>query len=312
MKKFITLLLFSSLFSCTYSLNKEEKQSSFYIPYISKDINGKTDIYLIDIKGKNKLRVTNDVYEESDPSILPNGQILFASKRTGTWQIYTINPDGTNLKALTNDKGVNNYRPSFTIDGRILFVSDREIKPNIYSIDIDSSNLIKLTEGDDYFDYPSQLDDGRIVYLSNKESKWQIWIMNADGSNKRKITSLFFNPISIYSMPSYVRDTLVTMPPPDDTFLGRRNLALSKLTSKVVFSARDNKGDLEIFRIDIDGNNLRNLTQNLGIDTSPIVLKNGKIIFTSDRDGTFDVWIMDPDGYNPVNLTKDPHYASTR
>lgn len=312
MKKFITLLLFSSLFSCTYNISEEEKQSNFYVPYISKDIKGKTDIYLIDIKGKNKLRVTDDVYEDSDPSLLPNGQILFASKRTGTWQIYIINPDGTNIRALTNDKGINNYRPSLTIDGRIIFVSDRDIKPNIYSIDLDSTNLIKLTEGDDYFDYPSPLDDGTIVYLSNKESKWQVWTMSADGSNKRKVTNLFFNPISIHSMPAYIRDTLVTMPPPDDTFFGRRNVALSKLTSKVVFTARDNKGDLEIFRIDIDGNNLRNLTQNPGIDANPIVIKNGKILFTSDRDGTFDVWLMEPDGYNPVNLTKDPHYASTR
>ncbi|GIW21071.1 MAG: hypothetical protein KatS3mg068_0078 [Candidatus Sericytochromatia bacterium] len=313
MKKFIKILILSNLFSCTYNFNdKEENKSDFYIPYIAKDLNGNTDIYLIDIKGKNKIRVTNDVYEESDPSLLPNGQILFSSKRTGTWQIYTISPNGENLKAITNDKGINNYRPSLTIDGRIIFVSDRDVKPNIYSIDFDGSNLIRLTEGDDYFDYPSPLDDGSIVYLSNKETKWQIWSMNADGTNKKKITNLFFNPISISSMPSYVKDSIVTMPPPDDTFFGRRNVALSKLTSKVVFTARDNKGDLEIFRIDIDGNNLKNLTQSPGIDANPIVLRNGKIAFTSDRDGTFDVWIMEPDGYNPFNLTKEPNYASTR
>ncbi len=33
---------------------------------------------------------------------------------------------------------------------------------------------------------------------------------------------------------------------------------------------------------------------------------NGKIAFTSDRDGTNDIWIMSPNGGEPVNLTPDP------
>ena len=37
---------------------------------------------------------------------------------------------------------------------------------------------------------------------------------------------------------------------------------------------------------------------------------DGKIAFTSLRDGYFDVWIMNGDGSDPVNLTQGRHCAS--
>lgn len=281
------------------------------IPYIGK-IGDKTDLFITNLQG-DKLKLTDDAFEESDPSIIAGGKILFSSKRTGTWQIYTINIDGTNLKAITNDKGFNNYRPSMSIDGSILMVSDRETKPKIYSIDLDGGSVTKLTDGDNYYDYPAPLDDGTILYMTNQVSKWEIWKMNADGSNKNRITNMPVKPISLAPMPSYVRDTYLRNPGIDDGFASRRNIALNNnLISKAVFTARDKNGDLEIFRINIDGSDLRNLTQMPGVDSSPVVTRNGKIIFTSDRDGTFDVWIMDADGTNPTNLTKEPYYASTR
>lgn len=309
-----TVLFSSSLLGCMpqqIKENTEPKKWSNFIPYIAKK-NGQSDLYLMDSQGKNKLQLTDDVYEESDPTILNNGKILFASKRTGTWQLYIINPDGKNLKAITNDKGFNNYRPALAIDGTILFVSDRELKPKIFVMDPDGANLIKLTDDDNYYDYPSPLDDGSILYLSNDKSKWEIWKMNADGSNKVRITNMPSKPISLSAMPAYVKDTQVRTPGLDDSFLDRRNQSLNNFVAKAVFTARDKDGDLEIYRINIDGYDLRNLTQMPGVDANPIVLKNGKIIFTSDRDGTFDVWVMDSDGFNPTNLSIDPYYASSR
>jgi TolB protein len=33
-----------------------------------------------------------------------------------------------------------------------------------------------------------------------------------------------------------------------------------------------------------------------------------KIVFTSDEDGSDDIWVMDADGSNPVNLTSTPGF----
>ena len=307
----LSLLTLAST-SCMKKVDQEDyAKKEVLIPYITK-IGDKTDLFVTNMDG-DKVRLTDDAFEEADPTMLPNGKVLFASKRTGTWQIYIINSNGKGLKAITNDKGFNNYRPAMSMDGSILMVSDREVKPKIYSIDIDGKSLVKLTDSDDYYDYPSPLDDGSILYMSNRVSKWEIWKMNADGSNKKKITNMSVKPITLAAMPSYVRDTYLRSPNLSDDFNSRRNTALNNnFVSKAVFTARDSKGDIEIFRINTDGTDLRNLTQMPGVDSSPTVTRNGKIVFTSDRDGTFDVWLMDADGTNPINITKEPYYASAR
>lgn len=312
----MSLSLTMGITSCMKKATPEQEMQissskEVIIPYISK-VGDRTDLYITNLKGE-KVRLTDDAFEEADPSILSNGKILFSSKRTGTWQIYTINKDGSGLKAITSDKGFNNYRPALAVDGSILMVSDRETKPKIFSVDIDGKSVTKLTDGDSYSDYPSPLDDGTILYMTNQVSKWEIWKMNADGSNKKRITNMTVKPISLCAMPSYVRDTFLRNPGIDDGFVNRRDISLNNtLISKAVFTARDKNGDLEIYRINTDGSDLRNLTQMPGTDSFPVVTKNGKIVFTSDRDGTFDVWIMDADGTNPMNLTKEPYYASTR
>jgi len=314
MKKFtqitLSLFLISSLLTSCFG-NATEETKPFLIPYIAKQ-GEQTDIYLTDLDGKKKVRVTNDAFLKSDPSILPNGRILFASKRTGTWQIYTIRPDGKDIKAITDDRAINNFRPSLTIDGNIIFVSDREKKTKIFETDLDGGSLINLTPDDYYYDYPSPLDDGTILYLTTQLNKWEIWKMNADGSSKTRITNIPSNPISLSAMPSYVKDSLLMSPMLDDSFVARRRLEMYNLNSKAIYTARDSKGDLEIYRINLDGSDKRNLTQMTGVDANPVVLRNGKIAFTSDRDGTFDVWIMQADGFNPYNLTKTRDYESTR
>jgi len=315
MKKFtkITLLLFlfsSLLTSCLNNVKKDEEKS-FLIPYIVKQ-GEQTDLYLTDLNNKTKIRLTNDAFLEADPSILPNGRIMFASKRTGTWQIYTVRQDGKDIRPITKDRYINNFRPSLTIDGNIIFVSDREKKTKIFLMDLDGGSLVNLTPDDFYYDYPAPLDDGTILYLTTQLNKWEIWKMNADGNSKKRITNIPVNPISLSAMPSYVKDSLLMSPLIDDSFAAKRKLEMNNLSSKAVYTARDRNGDLEIYRVNLDGSDQRNLTEMPGVDANPVVLRNGKIAFTSDRDGTFDVWIMEADGYNPFNLTKTRDYESTR
>ena len=38
-----------------------------------------------------------------------------------------------------------------------------------------------------------------------------------------------------------------------------------------------------------------------------VVDAQGQIAFQSDRDGDFDIYVMDNDGDNPQNLTNNPH-----
>src|SRR5262245_21277668 len=54
-----------------------------------------------------------------------------------------------------------------------------------------------------------------------------------------------------------------------------------------------------------DGSDVRRLTTNPTMDYWPLWSPDGKhIAFTSNRDGNYAIYVMDPDGNNQRNLTK--------
>lgn len=68
-------------------------------------------------------------------------------------------------------------------------------------------------------------------------------------------------------------------------------------------SGRDN--DLEIYRMDADGMNVRRLTQTPGTDTLPLWSPDGQMIaFESTREGPRGIFVMDADGQNQRRVTQ--------
>ncbi len=69
--------------------------------------------------------------------------------------------------------------------------------------------------------------------------------------------------------------------------------------------SRVGKGQSEIFRIGEDGTSLVNLTKHRGNDVSPVWSPDGKrILFQSDREGTWNIHVMDADGKNVTKVTE--------
>jgi Tol biopolymer transport system component len=72
---------------------------------------------------------------------------------------------------------------------------------------------------------------------------------------------------------------------------------------KIVCESRAS-GNSDIWIMDSDGSNKKQLTVNAGANNNPVVSPDGHyIIFKSDRTGTNHIWRMDPDGSNTKQLT---------
>ena len=72
---------------------------------------------------------------------------------------------------------------------------------------------------------------------------------------------------------------------------------------RVVFVS-DQNGNEDIFSMNIDGTDLKQLTDNPGSDLYPSVSKEGnKIVYSSDIKGVWQIMVMDWDGSGKKQLT---------
>ena len=77
--------------------------------------------------------------------------------------------------------------------------------------------------------------------------------------------------------------------------------------STLIAFATNRDGNYEIYIMNEDGTNPRNLTCNPGQDRDPAWSPDGeRIAFTSDRDGDYEIYVMDADGKNLKRLTFSP------
>ena len=199
---------------------------------------------------------------------------------TFRYDLKVMNADGK--KNITLTKGqASDFSPAWSPDGRqIAFASDRDRDFEIYVMDTKGDNTIQLTNNLHTIDLePSWAPDGRqIAFASKKNSIYDVYIMNADGSNPVNLTQ---NPRTDRS-PSWSPD-------------GRQ----------IIFASTRNLGIFDVFVMNADGSNPINLTQNPARDDwYPSWSPNGeKITFASARDDDFEIYLMDSDGDNIIQLT---------
>jgi len=83
---------------------------------------------------------------------------------------------------------------------------------------------------------------------------------------------------------------------------GREGIAWAA-DGKIVFVSKASGSD-DIWIMNPDGTNQKQLTSSAGINSSPAVSPDGRfIVFTSTRAGALHIWRMDIDGNNPRQLT---------
>ncbi len=120
-------------------------------------------------------------------------KIVFSSNRDGAWDIYLMNPDGTEPEGLTHLDG-NNYHPTWSPTGRhILFTSDRDGFLDLYLMNADGRNTRRVFRQWDVRQHPTWAPDGkRIAYvrgsLNQKDKKvTRLYIAAIEGAREEPL-----------------------------------------------------------------------------------------------------------------------------
>jgi Tol biopolymer transport system component len=79
----------------------------------------------------------------------------------------------------------------------------------------------------------------------------------------------------------------------------------AKEKSKIAVTKFQGRGNYDIFLMNPDGSNQRQITEHPASELKPVISNNGdKIAFSSDRNGDHDLYVMNTDGSNVQRLTQ--------
>jgi Tol biopolymer transport system component len=150
--------------------------------FSARDGHFNNQIYAMNPDGSDPLRVTYDTGSDVDPDISPNGQqIVFTSNQTGNNEIFVRDRSGE-IRNLTNDPGNDEWARWSPNGKQIVFDSNRDGGVfEIYVMNADGSALTRLTNPPLLGRYPSWSPNGKqIVFRRGID----IYAMNADGSGE--------------------------------------------------------------------------------------------------------------------------------
>jgi TolB protein len=270
----------------TLDANAPARGKIVYVCQYSKRVS-RNQICLINADGSGQRVLTQEgTYDDFFPSIAPDGNaVLFASSRTGRYQIYEydlITNTQTQLTFLT-DFGA--YAPTASPDGNfvVFYAASTSGIQNIWVMQRDGGNPVQITHLSGGGWDPVWSPEGtRIQFASRLGSAVQLFSINADGTDARQVTSI-----------TGIR--------------GRNDWSHDGVTLATYAGSTWN---WDIYTFDLNGENVKKLT-NGDDNLAPSFSPDGRwIAFTSYRDHPHEnlgceIYIMRVDGSDPTRLTNN-------
>ena len=161
---------------------------------LATDMQG--SIWTVPVAGGAMQRVTDVFNDARQPRWSPDGRtIVFFAYRDGGYDLWAINPDGSDQRKLTWGT-FDDREPIYSHDGtRIAFSSDRG-EPlgsnyNIWMLDLHNGELRQITKGPSEDFMPTwSPDDSEIVYATSRDNYESLWSMNIRSMGERRVRSV--------------------------------------------------------------------------------------------------------------------------
>lgn len=164
------------------------------------------------------------------------------------------------------------------LQSKIVFYSNRAGNHDIYTMKSDGNNVLQLTDNPASDTSPTWSPNGQqIAFQTMRDGNLEVYVMDADGNNQRNLTR----------HPRY--DGLPDWHPEGD---------------RIVFDSDRGGKEVNIYVMDTDGENVQQITQ-LKFASYPLWSPNGKqIAFEASIDNRRQVYIIDADGTNRWQVSK--------
>jgi len=242
------------------------------------------DIYIKNVRGATVTQRTTHPAAEVAPEFSGDGKyIAFASNRFGNWDIFIMTADEGSAPVQLTKGEDDEIHPSWSPDGKkIVFCSysPRAGRWEIRIIEISTGLQTTVCEG--VFPRWNPRKDVIVFQRARRRDRrlFSIWTVKTDGTELKEIVP--------------ARDWAAINPAWDPT--GRYVVFATVAKGKTKFY----RGD-DIYMIKANGEGLVQLTTTPESDWKPFWASDGRIYFTSMKNGFQNIWSLKPVRYDVID-----------
>lgn len=174
---------------------------------ISADFEGRNDLFLLSSRRDRVRRLTNDLYDDLDPSFIPgSNRIVFSSNRTsdtlrtksspdfaalsGTYNLFVFDLDTTRnlLKRITNTLS-KDFGPHASDDNNFYYLSDQRGIVNLFRYQRETGIYSQITNfSSGIKDYDPNFESNILAYVTTKDRKQDIFVNRNFNFNRQIFT----------------------------------------------------------------------------------------------------------------------------